>query len=76
MWGIVRFAMRYRIRVRYHGDEIRTHGWCDGVSVPRIDFVWREVSETQLERLRSNPLFEIDSVIPITPSKKSTKPNE
>lgn len=54
---------RYRIRVRYLGDEIRTHGWCAGVSVPRIDFVWREVSEEQLEQLKANPLFEIDLVV-------------
>lgn len=54
---------RYKILVRYKGDVIRTHGWCEGVSVPRIDFVWRIVDTQQLEKIRSHALFELREVI-------------
>lgn len=54
---------RYKIYVRYKGDTIRTHGWCEGVSVPRIEFVWRIVDEQQLEKIRTNALFELRDVI-------------
>lgn len=65
--------MRYRIRVRYRGDVCRTHGWCAGVSVPRIDFVWREVSAEQLEQLQSNPMFEIEAVVSLNPPRGSRR---
>lgn len=57
---------RYRVCVRYDGDEIRTHGYCAGISVPRIDYNWYTVTEEQLEQLRANPLFLIEQVIPLS----------
>ncbi|GIW59374.1 MAG: hypothetical protein KatS3mg087_0440 [Patescibacteria group bacterium] len=53
----------YKVLVQYRGDTIRTHGWIAGISVPRIEPVWRVVTGEQLEIIKSHSMFDVFEVI-------------
>jgi len=49
----VKRERRYRVSVRYLGDEVRTHGWVAGIPIPR-EVIYRTVSEQQLQALQAH----------------------
>lgn len=44
---------KYRVAVRYLGDETRTHGWVAGIPIPR-EVIYRTVSGEQLQALQAH----------------------
>jgi hypothetical protein len=44
---------QYRVALRYLGDEVRTHGWCAGIPIPR-ETIYRTVSGEQLQALQAH----------------------